>query len=147
MAIKDFVRYADSKVADGTMKKNRLILPGFKRMRKWIQRLGSEDINADNSTPDSLESNSHSVYLGAGFNKHGKDPEHLPPSNTWQHIGNYIRIIPRFLGSVESVFGFRVACATLTIGIVAYLESTQDFFLKQRLVWAMIIIGESTAYL
>jgi hypothetical protein len=31
----------------------------------------------------------------------------------------------------------------MTIGIVAFLENTQAFFLEQRLVWAMIIIAIS----
>lgn len=123
------------------MKKNRLILPGIRRMKKWISQIGSEDINADNSTPDTVESTSSNVFYGEGFNKHRKDPEHLRPTNVWQHIGNHIRAIPRFFGSTESAFGFRVACATLTIGIVAFLEATQSFFMKQRLVWAMIIIA------
>lgn len=29
----------------------------------------------------------------------------------------------------------------MTIGIVAFLEQTQTFFIEQRLVWAMIIIA------
>lgn len=29
----------------------------------------------------------------------------------------------------------------MTVGIVAFLESTQEFFIEQRLVWAMIIIA------
>jgi hypothetical protein len=58
-----------------------------------------------------------------------------------QHFGNGVRAIPRFLGSTESAFGFRVACATLTIGIVAFLKDTRTFFMEQRLVWAMIIIA------
>ena len=34
-----------------------------------------------------------------------------------------------------------ITVATMTIGIVAFLESTQNFFIEQRLVWAMIIIA------
>jgi hypothetical protein len=52
-----------------------------------------------------------------------------------------VRSIPRFLGSTESAFGFRVACATLTVGVIAFLKDTQAFFIEQRLVWAMIIIA------
>lgn len=78
--------------------------------------------------------------MGSGFNAR-KDPEHLAPNTAWQRFGNAVRIIPRFLASQESTFGFRVACATLTVGIVAFLENTNRFFLEQRLVWAMIIIA------
>ena len=45
------------------------------------------------------------------------------------------------MSSEECAFGFRVACATLTIGIVAFLKDTQVFFQQQRLVWAMIIVA------
>lgn len=70
--------------------------------------LGTEDSTVDSNTPDSLEGGSSTVYLGSGFNKK-MDPEHLPATTTWEKIGNGIRTIPHFLGSVESAFGARVA--------------------------------------
>ncbi|RDL39937.1 Uncharacterized protein BP5553_04277 [Venustampulla echinocandica] len=139
-AVLDLVKFADKKVEDGCMKKNRLIFPSFRRLRKWVMSIGKEDTSLDNESPDSLESGGRNIFLGAGFNPK-KDPEHLPPQTAWQHFGNGIRVIPRFLGSPESAFGFRAACATLTIGIVAYLKDTALFFVKNRLVWAMIIIA------
>lgn len=140
IAIFECVKFADKKVAEGTMKKNRLILPGQRRIKKWILGLGREDTTVDTESPDSMESGTSNIYMGSGFNK-PKDPEHLPPQTAWQHFGNGIRTIPRFLGSTESAFGFRVACATLTVGIVAFLRNSQAFFIEQRLVWAMIIIA------
>lgn len=122
------------------MSKNRLIVPGQRRIWKWIVSIGKEDTSVDTESPDSLEAGNNHVYMGPGFNPK-KDPEHLPPKTGWQRFGNGIRIIPRFLGSTESAFGFRVACATLTIGIIGFLEDTQKFFIEQRLVWAMIIIA------
>jgi hypothetical protein len=121
------------------MKKNRLILPGQRRIKKWILSIGKEDVSVDNESPDSMENGSRNIYMGSGWNP-VKDPEHLPPNSVWQHFGNGIRKIPHFLGSTESAFGFRVACATLTVGIAAFLKETQRFFIEQRLVWAMIII-------
>ena len=70
-----------------------------------------------------------------------KDPEHLPLTNIREYLGNALRKVGQFLGSPESAFGFRGACATLIIGIVAFLESTLLFFTQQRLIWAMIIVG------
>jgi hypothetical protein len=102
--------------------------------------IGHEDTSIDSESPDSLEAGSNTIYMGKGFDPK-KDPEHLPPQTAWQRFGDGIRVIPHFLGSTESAFGFRVACATLTIGIVAFLESTHTFFMEQRLVWAMIIIA------
>ena len=112
------------------MKKNRLIVPGQRRIKKWILGLGREDASIETEYPDSTEAGTSNVYLGAGFNKR-KDPEHLPPQTLWQRLGNGLRAIPRFLGSPESSFGFRVACATMTVGIVAFLKDTQIFFIKQ----------------
>ncbi len=109
VAVGKLTKYAEEKVEDGTMKKNRLILPGNRRIWKWIKSIGSEDSTADSDTPDSMESGQNTVYLGAGFN--GKrDPEHRPPVNTWEQIGNIIRKVPHFLASTESAFGFRAAC-------------------------------------
>lgn len=122
------------------MKKKHFIFPGKRRLYKWVMNLHKEDSTVDETTPDSLESSQSTVYMGAGFGKR-KDPEHLPAKNAWETFGNGIRTIPRFLGSLESSFGFRVACATMTVGIVAFLKDSQKFFIEQRLVWAMIIIA------
>lgn len=139
-AILDLVRYADTKVESGAMKSKHFIFPGKRRLKKWFLSIGSEDAAADHESPDSLEAGSNNIYMGSGYNPK-KDPEHLAPTTAWQRFGDAIRTIPRFLGSVESTFGFRVACATMTIGIVAFLENTYQFFIEQRLVWAMFIIA------
>jgi hypothetical protein len=104
IAISKLVEFADKKVADGTMKKKRLILPGNRRLKKWILNIGKEDSSVDTASPDSLEAGSHHVYMGAGFNPK-RDPEHLPAKNAWEKFGNGIRTIPKFLGSTESAFG------------------------------------------
>lgn len=136
----DLVKFADGKVEAGTMKKNRLIACGMKRVRKWVSAaLSTEDSSADHS-PDTSESARATIQTGDAYQK-TKDPEHLPPASAWQRFGNGVRTISRILGSQESAFGFRVACATLSIGIVAFLRDTQAFFIQQRLVWAMIMVS------
>lgn len=139
-AVQDLVDFADDKVEDGTMSKNRLITPSIRRLRKWfLAVLSNEDASAEQS-PDIMENSANIVYFGDGYNRK-KDPEHLDPATAWERFGNRLRKVSEFLGSEESAFGFRVACATMSIGIVAFLESTQRFFMEQRLVWAMIIIA------
>lgn len=134
-AILQFIEYADSLVEDGTMKRRRIIHPGGKRLKKWFLTLGNkDDMSSTEQTPDASESGSAGVYSGASF-RTKLDPEHLPPANAWERFTDGFRHISEFLRSEESAFGFRVACATLTIGIVAYLQSSQTFFLDQRLVW------------
>ncbi len=139
-AVLALVQFADRKVEDGTMQKNKLISPGLKRIKKWVMgSLKVEDAEAEHS-PDFAEAGGTSMYLGESYQA-TKDPEHLPPTNTWQRSTNLLTQCSRFLSSPESGFGFRVACATLSIGIVAYLKDTQVFFTEQRLVWAMIMVA------
>ncbi|KAJ5544260.1 hypothetical protein N7513_007071 [Penicillium frequentans] len=71
------------------------------------------------------------------------DPEHLPPQSKWEMIGDKLRRGFRFFGSPESVFGFRVAVATMTVSIVAYLRNSQHFYIEQRLIWGSIMIAIS----
>jgi hypothetical protein len=112
-AILDFVRFADSKVEDGTMTKKRLILPGRKRFMKWVMSCLSSD-----STPHedvgTIDVGNNQVYLGSSFSNR-KDPEHLPAVNAWQKAGNMIRKIPRTFRSPHGAFGFRVACAMMSV--------------------------------
>ncbi|KAI7972283.1 hypothetical protein EIK77_003354 [Talaromyces pinophilus] len=68
-----------------------------------------------------------------------KDPEHLPPENILQSMGEWLRVVPSFLRSSRSLYGFRVACAATSIGVIAYIESSHAFFVRQRLVWAMVM--------
>ncbi|KAK2605590.1 hypothetical protein N8I77_008416 [Diaporthe amygdali] len=139
-AVQDLVAFAEAKVEDGTMTKKRLIFPNGRRLRKWFLGIFSNEDSTAEDSPDIMETGTNVVYLGQGWmNK--KDPEHLPARNAWERFGNGVRRFSHFFGSPESVFGFRVACATMTIGIIAFLESSQRFFIQQRLVWAMIIIA------
>lgn len=141
-AVLELVRFADLKVEEGVMKKKRFISPDLKQMKKWIfSTFKVEDTNSE-QTPDDVETGGTGIYIGDSF-KAAKDPEHLPPTNSWERFGNLIRAISHQLSSPESAFGFRVACATLTIGILAYLHDTQQFFVRQRLVWAMIMVAIS----
>jgi hypothetical protein len=136
----DFVKFADSKVADGTMAKNRLIYPTWKQLKKWFwDTLSREDGNLDYQTY-STRSGSPTVYLNDAIPLE-KDAEHLPPSTVWEKVTDQFRIIPRVFGSAESAFGFRVATGTMCIAIVCYLRNSQEFFIQQRLIWGSIMVS------
>ena len=120
------------------MKKNRLITPTYKRLKKWLLTLLKHDNSSTEHTPDSAESG-RTVNVRTA--SRSKDPEHLEPTTWWQRQSNILRKFGDLLASQESAFGFRVACATMSIGIIAYLERTRVFFLDQRLVWAMIMVA------
>ena len=134
------VKFADSRTSNGAMARGHFILPGKKRFRKWVfAAFGREDASAEHM-PDNTETTDMNIEFGQAYQSM-KDPEHLPPTNAWQKFGNGIRRISAILSSQESAFGFRVACATFSIGIVAFLEKTQRFFIEQRLLWAMIMVS------
>ncbi|KAK8241927.1 hypothetical protein HDK77DRAFT_393852 [Phyllosticta capitalensis] len=141
--ILEFVRWADDRVAHGKLDHKRLVVPGHKRFKKWLKTfLKDEDAEhgADNMMGD--VNGGTQVHMGQAYYKK-KDPEHLPPENFAEQIGDSIRAIPAFLRSKESVFGLRVACATMTVGIVNFISTTQTFFIRQRLLWALIMIAVS----
>lgn len=143
-AVLDVVLLAEGYKQDGKMKQSKLIFPGSKTLHKWIRAtFGREDLSQDDHFLTDLEVGaSESMYLGQSFSQ-GKDPEHLPPRNTWERIGNVIRLIPKFFRTDASSFGFRVACATMSVAIIGFLQSTQVFFQQQRLLWGMIMIAIS----
>lgn len=145
-AVQDFVAFAEEKHRDGSITKKHLIIPDGRRLRKWFLSVFDNDDSTGEDSTDVLERSGNVVFLGQGW-MHKKDPEHLPATNTLQRIGNGLRNLSNFFGSPESVFGLRVALATMTIGILAFLESTQQFFIEQRLVWAMVSLSSGFVFL
>lgn len=116
---------------NGKLTKNRLVVPGLKRWRKWFLSLFND---ADTHQDDDItDGRNVTVYMGDAYKKR-KDPEHLPPQNAWERFGNKIRKIAHFFRSPASAFGFRVACATMTIAVINCLRDTQTFFTTQRYV-------------
>jgi hypothetical protein len=137
-----FVKFADEH--DQATAKNKFIHPGAKRLRKWIKSIfhSQDTTHDDETTIAGYDRSNTTVYMGEAY-KNKKDPEHLPPANAWEKFGNMIRRISHFLRSPESAFGFRAACATMSIAIIAFLRDTQTFFVEQRLVWALIMVAIS----
>ncbi|KIX06506.1 uncharacterized protein Z518_04482 [Rhinocladiella mackenziei CBS 650.93] len=140
--ILDLVRFADSKVEDGTMRKKRLIVPTWKQLKKWAWALITrEDGNLDYHTY-SYRSGTPTVYLGNALGVE-RDPEHLLPETWFEKFTDYFRMIPKIFGSKESWFGFKVATGTMFIAIVCYLRNSQEFYIKQRLIWGAIMVAIS----
>lgn len=129
-AVNSLVTFAKSKVDDGTMSRGRLIYPTF---REWYSHGGDGDeessVFSDFSKPRDFEEGMKVA-----------DPSHIAPANAWERGATTLARIPRLLGSDLSMFGLRVACASLCIGIVALLQDTQAFFIRERGVWAMVVI-------
>jgi hypothetical protein len=132
-AIHDLVLFAERKVGDGTMTGSRLIYPDYHHMVDWFNSIWSKN------TEVNIESAAEEERMDCTYTSE-KDPEHLPAANVWETYSDYLRAVPRLLRSPESAFGFRVACATLSAGIMAFLRQTWEFYFDQRLIWAMIAI-------
>ena len=129
-AVSSLVSFAKSKVDDGTMRRSRLIYPTF---LEWYNHAGETDeepvVYSDFSQPRDFEEGMKVA-----------SPSHMVPVNAFERWAGVFAKITRLLGSDLSMFGLRVACASLCLGIVALLQSSQEFFIRQRGVWAMIVI-------
>ncbi|KAF7585490.1 hypothetical protein BBP40_010812 [Aspergillus hancockii] len=135
----DLVKFADSTVSDGTTKRSRLIFPMQNSIRKWLALKSEED--ESKNAPDSRQSLQVNPSVHAE-NEPGRfpDPEYLPPANIWEKASLSIRCISHIIKSEHSIFGFRVAAAAFSVGILAFLHQTQNFFIHQRCIWAVIVI-------
>jgi Fusaric acid resistance protein-like len=141
-AVLQFVRFADERAERGKLSKFRLIIPGSKRLRKWFySSFRAQDSHEDDNAGE-INSQNKSLLLGEAYRTR-RDPEHRPPETMGQKVGDWLRIIPNILRSPESAFGFRVACATMSLAVIAYLHDTQAFFVQHRLVWAQIMAAIS----
>ncbi|KAJ5902206.1 hypothetical protein N7495_002734 [Penicillium taxi] len=138
----EFVEYVDSVAAKDKLQRSRLIIPGGKRLWKWAKSVLKPEGSHEHDNLGDFNAQASHLELGEAY-RHRRDPEHLPPATTFQKIGDRIRVFPTFLRSFESTYGFRVACATMTIAVIVFLHDTQSFFLKQRMVWAMIMVSLS----
>lgn len=140
----EYVKFADELNANGTFARKRIILPGKKRAKKWLKSIfqTSDTSQEDPNTGADIGGNTQNVELGAAYRRR-KDPEHLPPEGWIEVVGNWIRRIPAALGSSQSAFGFRVACATISIALVAFVRQTQEWFVQQRGIWALIMVAIS----
>ena len=139
-ATQDMVKFADSKVADGRMKRDHLILPKLEAVQEFLSlNTGKKKPQRASERQQSSSVNSSTVYSEAEDGKF-PDPEHLPPANIWERASGFLPLVPQFIKSDQSIFGFRVAAASFCVAILAFLHQTQDFFIQQRCIWAIIVI-------
>ncbi|KAF2667026.1 hypothetical protein BT63DRAFT_427445 [Microthyrium microscopicum] len=139
----DMVLFVDGLVANGHMKRNRLIIPSLKRIRRLFMDIFARDnISSTDGAMRDHSDGSHQVYMGASYDVM-KDPEHLAPTNAYQRAGDLFRQISVFLESSAAAFGFRAAVAAMAVAIPAFLRDTQHFSNQYRLFWAVIMVAIS----
>ncbi|KAF3491312.1 uncharacterized protein GIQ15_00829 [Arthroderma uncinatum] len=143
-AVLELVYFANSKVADGTMKSKKLLFPKREHIKQWF--FSSDPEEKENDNKDGPASEERETRGNRPFEAHDPlksrypDPEHMPPTNAWQRIGSGLRTISHFLSSEQSSFGVRVAIAAFCAVILAYLQQTQRFFFQARVIWVVIVI-------
>ena len=79
------------------------------------------------------------IELGPAFYGH-KDPDHLPPSNFMEAVGDQIRKANSVFRTHHAAYGIRGVCAIMTICIMAFLRDSQNFYSRQRFLWALFAI-------
>ncbi|CAG7995124.1 unnamed protein product [Penicillium salamii] len=134
------VQFAHSKIIDGTMGRSRLIFPKQRSIRAWLSlNHNKKEHEASSDSRQSSNVNPSAIYQDQPSAR-APDPEHLPPENVWEKGSMILRTISHVIKSDQSIFGFRVAAASFSVGILAFLHQTQDFFIRQRCIWAVIVI-------
>lgn len=121
----------------------RLLIPRFLHPRYWIERFVCSSAMQRDSASQNTDAQT-SIKLGSSFYD-PKNPDHLPPSNVMETIGDYIRKISSVFRSDHAAYGLRGVCAIMTIGIIAFLHDSQDFYFAQRFLWALFAIVLSMA--
>ncbi|KZF23098.1 hypothetical protein L228DRAFT_247551 [Xylona heveae TC161] len=137
-ATASMLTYIQEKAATGSLNKKRLILPTTTVLIQWARDILAP---ADSSTTEHILDSSlprqRQDTLNAAL--YGQDPQHLPAQTFLEHIGELFRKIPALLRTSHSYFGFRAACATMSLAIISYLHQSHVFFVKERVLWAIVM--------
>ncbi|KAL7269567.1 hypothetical protein RUND412_007759 [Rhizina undulata] len=139
LSILSLVNFADTKSADKTTTTKHFFYPTPKRLRKLF-------LSRDNGTDEIADlGDVAGTLLNLEPKKNSgdarKDPEHLPAGNFAQKLGNAFASSAEWIGSPESGFGFRVACATISMALPAFFEDSWAWFIKNRVFWGMLVIA------
>lgn len=132
------VTAADRIRADDKAFKNALRYPSWDTLKKWAHQIYS----AQTSDIWQMDHDAKATFgdLYHGLRDPEREPDHVSEA-LLQPATSRFRSFYRFFGSEPSQIGFRAACATMSIAIVAFLASSQIFFIKQRLIWATITVA------
>ncbi|KAF2861628.1 hypothetical protein K470DRAFT_214617 [Piedraia hortae CBS 480.64] len=134
------IMFADALRTSGKLERTHLIVPGYKRLRKWLICMFSDQGEQNDDQQVDQSTGGVTVNLGEAY-KQKNDLEHLPPQSKWERAGNLVRKVAQFLKSPASLYGLRVACATTSVAMVSYLRDTQTIYNAQRFFWAQIVVG------
>lgn len=137
-AVLDLVKFSDRKSPIKPDAKKHLVFPSQKRLTKFVKNFLSDD---DNQNDPAESSRLTTLPTGSSY-RPAVSTAHQSRRHT---IGSYLATASTVLAGHQSFFGFRVACAVLSVVIVALLKDTQKWFFNQRCLWAAVFIPFSMA--
>lgn len=120
------------------MSPKHLIIPRFGHLKNWFSVLVQLGGGRPDSSIHSMDVQSN-VELGSAYYDR-KNPDHLPPANFTEALGDKIRKIDSMFRTKHAAYGLRGVCAIMTLTIMAFLRDSQEFYSKQRFLWALFAI-------
>jgi hypothetical protein len=127
----NLITFAQRKMDDGTMKRWRLVGPGHHGSPGSHKEQKGAPLDSREGAKG-VERNVEGIEV--------VDLVHLKPANVLERGSDWFRPAAHLIRSDLSKFGLRVAAASLSIGIVAFLHQTHEWFIRQRGVWGMIVV-------
>lgn len=130
------LEFADTMISKTRSKHKQMIVPSGSVLYEWLVHMfKSPDAASHTYSSDVLDGHT------------SLNPNNLyRQDRRWPHDGSRIQAIrlrirkaSRLLRSPHSLFGFRAMCASMSIGIVAYLKDSHEFFVRQRMIWAIVM--------
>ena len=115
-----------------------LFIPRLSHLRSWLKVLVNVGGTRPGNTFQIMDVQAN-VELGPAYYDR-KDPDHLPPASLMEVIGDKIRKINSIFRTNHAAYGLRGVCAIMTICIMAFLHDSQNFYSRQRFLWALFAI-------
>lgn len=138
-AILSMLVYVKDRTECGAWDNRKLIYPTWSTLIRWTKAAFATSGSTRDSVADHFTNDAHREALKALLL--GRNPQHLPPTNLVGRVGDILRAVPRFMKSRHSYFGFRAMCASMSLGIIAFLHPSYQFFKEQRCLWAVVMTG------
>ena len=132
-AVVQMLNLAESVTSSGRLRRKGIIVPSWQVLSHWaVTMLENPESTSHDHLSDMTEG-----HAAMGMNH--QDHRYISAHTYIEFFARRIRAIPRLLASPHSIYGFRTMCASISIGIIAYLKDTHNFFVRQRVIWALIM--------
>lgn len=142
--ILELAKFTDSKNPGITEK--HLVIPTTHRLWKLLRQLGKVDGLQDDCENTGGQTSS---VIGTDLARVVSRRTVQKSRRSWRKVLRPVTTsmikVSKIIGSRESLFGFRVAMAVMSVVLVGLLQPTQTWFYNQRGLWALVFIPYSMA--